>query len=1062
MGTNDLQRFIGGSQDKGLNLYDPDIVPQIEWDEATVNVSCGIRRGVGPRSGITPLPGHADTETLAGTNTNGLMASEGSSGAGLIHRNTVFAVVPVTLAPYAGAYPKTNLQYYVWIVGLASSGFDACISSTLSSSVNIQASDIRAGLAQSSYREESPLVRKHKTEFLNLPTITTPTAADMAAQLKPVDGRYWIPAAHISITGKRVPYQWMLGKATSVPDGTHAPNLNLWDIPFTTGTSPTVHGGEPAEIETRGGITNVARAVSVLCLTTAGAKIDIQYALSITDAKTAAVPAYGTGDNYSSLSSAAKTGASTSYSNVKAALINDPGSYTNSTHEVILVAGELPIAIVYQDWLKAVKGMMPRYVDLTSPACAPRTLTSATTSQSGAFPAAAPGVGGPNSGILRANTQYDFGFSFYNKQLDYETNVALGMTTTITPNSPGDDFLCLTLDDVPATGTTNFACLANGTPLHAFPWEFSDGAAVTGTEVGRGFHVNDFEYRFYYRQAGTAEWLPGGSIDAAQYWFSWSFADTSHGPQWCTGPSGALPGGYAGGFVDYSPLPKQRYNCTLIFRGRAFWFADKAMQFSLQNNIYAYPTRNAVSAQTGTFLGGIVHTQLNKTESTGRLIVFGSNQTYQARFTGNLSVQNVRVSADTVGQFEVEGSDFAMDYLCESTAYSYRAACIAEGVLYFWGAQGVYYDDGTMATPDKLSQNLEQEIFDLVDPARRSEVHCIYNKRTKEVCWFYPPNPSSKYAAFTPLSFDLPYPTAGLIYNVMTDKFTNVMFKQQIDSAQLISLQNDSSTSLLAGDRVIIMSRHLATDQTKQRAFFFDDLCQAGEQSPQLELMVKTIATPSVGKRRLTVAGGSDMTSVGVGDSIGLQNTLAYATSLSACSDMVCLVDTVDTGSGTIDIILPSGASMDGAATLAQGLSFPIFHASLAGFNSGLHGISYKILTNYWLPTSLADSWLWRYLLFMFRYNNGWIHPTVATALKLTYRTLVCGGFVTGETLGLTNNADGHCQIHHPLKNTNVAATGQALRFQLSGVHIGDPWTLEYLEAHCTQEKGFTLKQFEG
>ncbi len=1047
MATSDFERFIGGSQDKGINVFEPDLSPEITWDETTVNVTGGIRRGVGPRPGIAPLPGHADTDTLTGQNCNGLMKSESGAGAGLINRELVFACVPINLSPYAGAYPKTSLQYYVWLVGLDYGSdycLDACLGATLTASVNAQSSSISAGLAESSYREESPLVRKHKTEMLNLPTITTPAAADMKEALKGITGRYWMPTAQMSISGKRVPYQWMIGKVTTVPAVTTAPIVNLWEIPLTGGTSPTVLGGEGSEFETRDAPDHVERIVTFYCLSTTGARVDMVYKKNLTKANTVAQPAYATSTgHYTSLGTATKTGASVAYSSVVVSLVNDPGSFTNSKHEAILIAGERPMAIVYQGWLKAVKGMMPRYVDLSSPGSIPRVLGSTTQGVPSAFPSAVPVACGANTGILRANTTYELGVSLYNKQIDYETNVGSGGQFI----NGATDFTAVALDSL---GAYSVWFLAITGFIHGLPWEWTTTSPAASCEVGRGFHVNDFEYRFYYRESGTQEWLPGGTIDAAKYWFfaDWTAIGANTGPAFCTGPSGSLPGGYTNGFIDYSPLPQQRYHCTLAFRGRAFWFAEKSMHFSIAGNIYAYPTRNIVAAQTGQFRGGIVHTQLNMTDQASRLIIFGSNQSYQARFTGNLAQQNVRISSDTVGQFDIEGSDFNMDYLCEATAYSYRAACIAEGVLYFWGPQGVYYDDGNMPMPVKITGSLEPDVFDFVDQTRITEVHSVYNKRTKEVIWFYPPKTA-----------DTSFPTYGLVYNVLTDEFSYLKFRFQVDSSQVLKIENDQTTIAISGERIMITGRATAATTNPQRAYFYDELCRGGDQGPGTELMIKTIATPSAGVRRLTLATGScSIASVQVGDLISIPNAVDYGypgLDLAAVSPQIATV--LVNGTTYLDVTLAAGAAFTAAATLATRFAFPIYHRAAVG--AGLHGITWQLQTNYWMPTGVVDQWLWRYLYLLFKYT-GWPAPT-GQQLTLAYRTLVSGGFLS-DTLTLANNSDGQAQIHHPLRNVSAAATGQALKYRLSGIHIGDQWTLEYLEAHCTREKGFTLKQFEG
>lgn len=1058
------ERFPAGTQDKGISTFEPDVSADVTWDESTVNVTSGIRRGVQPRYGMAPLAGHADTEVTSGSRTNGLMASEATAtGQGLLSRELIFGIVPINMASYDGAWPKANRRFYAYLVGLddtSNVSLDVCLGSTLATTIYKQSADIRAGLMASSYKGESPLVRRHKTELLNLPTATTAVAADVAAVLRAVGSRYWTPYAHFQITGKRIPYFNMVGDTTSTPAITTAPNVCLWQFGTTTPTL-THFGGAPSEIITREFVANQDRTITVYCYDTTGQPIDMNYTVPITAANTAAVQEYSTDPHYLSLTGATKNGASTSYASVAMAMVNDPASFTNSRHDAILIAGETPIAVVYQDWLKAATGMKPQLIDLTQPSLTPRLLSKNAliniphnlcrpANNTGAL------VGGAaDSGIFRNTNIYEIGLAYYNKRIDYECNVV-----------PYDYFLAiLSANDLISATMTNtdatnncawefMRAAAGGT--HDAPWEYTNAVENAASEVPRQFSINDYELRFYYRLYGSTEWLPIEAFDAADFWFGVRTSGTTIG----VAPQGRPVGGYAGGFNDYSPLPKQRYICTLNFNQRAFWFSEKGLQFSLQNNVYAYPTRNAFNIPTGVCRGGIVHIQPGDVEQRSRLIIFGSDQCYAARFTGVKAQQEVRVSAETVGQFDVDGSDFSIDYLCDATAYSYRAAAVAEGILYFWGTLGVYRDDG-LDKPVKISKDLEDEIFNYVDMGRIDEVHAVYNKRTKEVIWFYPPKEA-----------DADYPTHGLIYNTATDKFYRDKWRCQIDSAQNIKLESDDTPDGIDGERLLVHAR-ASSSATVSRSFFLDSLCKSGEQGPGRELLCKTVSTPATGQRRLTMAAGHvALTSIVANDYVALQNVVGYAPSgLPTANDFLAKVIAVNNGSSYIDIELPTGAVLPNA-TLTLPEAFPVYHAGHDRYTltQGLHGITWNIQTNYWMPGGVSEFWEWLYLYLLSKFS-AWPAPVdlqgrkVGTGLTLGYRTLNCEGEIA-DTIYLRDCSEsalsGQSQIHHPLRNQGVASVGQALKYRLLGVHLGHEWTLEYLEAHCVPSKGFGLKEFEG
>jgi hypothetical protein len=728
------------------------------------------------------------------------------------------------------------------------------------------------------------------------------------------------------------------------------------------------------------------------------------------------------------------------------------------------MAGEIPVAIVYQDWLKATKGMMPRWLDLSSPASIPRYLSTQSEGQPSCFPSPVIGYGGDGTGILREETTYDFGMSTYNKLIDYETNVAFGFTAT---SPTGADFQSVAIDSIGSSHDSVWEEMVDSFTFdHGFPWEWSNTAPATGVEVGRGFHINDFEYRFYFRENGTNEWLPGGNIDAAKYWFFWDWPNvlaTTLGPVFCTGPVASLPGGQPNGFVDYSPLPKQRYICTAVFQQRAFWWSEKSMHFSYANNIYAYPTRNIVTCPTGKWRGGIVHSQKDISDTLSRLVVFG-DQAFSCRFTGERILQSVRVSAETVSQFAIDGSDFRMEYLCESTAFSFRAACVADGILYWWGPQGVFRDDGIIP-PVKISKILEPDVFGYIDSQLEKQVHCVYNKRTSEIIWFYPPKTA-----------DATFPTYGLVYNTANQQFYPLKMRCQVDSSQNIKIENDTTPEKVAGERILLHCR-ASSSATVQYTYYFDDLVLAGDQGPDRDLTVLTVATPSTGVRRLTLASGSahiTASNITANDLICIQNAKGYAPTLTLADDMIAKVVAVSDASSYIDILLPDGGELDTTASLTGQTAFPIYHKKATA--AGLHGITYLMQTNYWLPDGLANSWNWIYLYFLYRYigiptpSNPFTGLPQGEQMALTYRTLVANGTLS-DTLTLVNNSDGNCQIHHPMRNVSLpgvipkvsrAANGQALKYALSGIHIGNPWTLEYLEAHCSKEIGFTLKEFEG
>lgn len=1063
MSNSDLEKFPGGTQDKGVNNFEPDIGAEITWDEDAVNMTTGIRRGVGPRYGMAPLPGQIYDAAPSGTQTNNFSYTSGTTASriltGFADRGLFYKLIPLNMRTLTATGDDKPEQYYVWILTKTTGeSIDAAISSTVSGGIFTQNSNLRAGLSQNSYSTLSGFTfyKLHKTELLNLPVGATSTNMAVilyngTTGLYPYDySTTFMPYCHVSVVGKRVPYFWMFCDTTTTPDATTAPNLNLWSKTASVGLNPVIQGGSPSEIITRVADPYLKRTLSVYCLDDDAFPISLYYNLQITKSNTAAVTGYGTGDNYTALTGATKTGSSTGYSTVQSACIYDPGSFTNSKHDAILLGGNFPRAIIYQNWLIAPNGMMPRWVDMSRPGCMPRDSVANIIGDASAFFDPTQLTQAVDGGILRNNTSYDFGFSYYNKLIDYETNVAFGKTESITAD--------LSVMDIATSGATSayspWQLMQSSGNAHLMPWEYSASGAYSGGEDPRGMHVNDYEIRFYYRETGTAEWLPAGNVDAAKLWFyPWGLQNQHF--RICKTPVGGLIGGRPNGFIDYSPLPRQPYICVTHFSNRAFWWSDSTMYFSALNNIYAYPTGNSVVVPSGKWRGGIVHIRNNEVDQTARLVCFGDD-TFVARFTGEKSSANVRISSTEVGQFEVDGSDFQINFLCDATAWSYRSAVVAEGILYFWGPQGIFRDDGT-TTPIKISLPLEPDIFSFTDGIDTKRIHSIYNKATSEVIWFYP-------QAGNPLNIALnDQKTFGLIFNIENGRFYYAEWNARFDDSQLITVESDETTADIQGQRTIVNARN-PTNSLFSTPFFLDSKCEAGDLNNQKMIYVTAISTPIAGRRTLTVDGISGLTSkVAINDLISFNQTLAYAPSLTTATDMIAKV--VSVSAGTIVIELPDGGDIDGTATLNTQNGFPIWHKAATGV--GQNGITYAMPTNYWLPDGLSNSWFWLFLNFLFKYEgiptptNAFTGRPVGAEIDLAYRTLVCSGTQQDtRPLRLTNNSDGHCQILRPLQNIGRSANGQALKYALSGIHIGNPWTLEYLEAYCKKETGFTLKEF--
>ncbi len=1098
MSTADLIKFPGGSPAKGVSNFTPSIGSEITWTQDTFNVTCGIVEGVGPRYGMAPIPGQMDEETLSANQLPNLIVSETTSGAiRLVSRQRCFGILPFKLNNVDFTNQITQYAYLVGSGDVNSMAVGLTWGSTYNGTYLTYVNDIRAGL----HGLWTPLlgIAPSYPMYELVPLATATTAGNVADvvllnELNETDVLLKAMSFDsISITGQDNPMRFCLGKTIVDPDATHGPQPNFWLSSGYAGSRPNINCGLPPEYNSKTFRTNL-RSLLFLCYANTGAKVDMWYVHNIYPTTSTFLTGYRIDTTNKNIdltgNTGTKSGASVAYSSVDAVVVDDKDCVCNSSYKAVAVAcNEAKIAII-QDWMTGKQGSMEQWCDPTVHRAAPKQYPTAnyyasTNQLSGfmSFPGFTRGtamveadgiqLGPVDSGVLTKNTVYEFSYSLFNKRLNFETNVGPGVKFQTGVN----DNISLQIWD-----STEFA---TGTPFSVLTSTYATSSTTllpfVFNEDG-GLNINYYQYRFYYREEGTFEWLPAGNIDAVDYWFVASRIEDHFV---CTGATAGLPGGQPNGFIDNSPLSRDRYRSVVTWKSRLWWISDKAINFSLQNNVFVYPTRNSIVSGTGTYLGAIAHNHPGPYTQDSRLVIFGSKEIYIARFTGNFMTSPVRVSPDTVGEYPIDASDLTIDTWTSITAFSARAACVADGVLYYWGPQGVRVDNGT-ETPTNLSEELEPDIFTMYDPNRTAEINCIYNDQTKEIIWFYPPKVA-----------DSPYITHSLIFNTRTGKFSYQKFRSEINSAFKLNLTSNDGVSR---DRTLVsfLNYNFITNAgtvelttSQQVVTFFDQYCRSADMPPFGALLVKQISTPSAGVKRLSLARGylnSGSPSlrftnyVQIGDLLAFDQFGAYTnTSTDTDKFIARIVATSYTSSSvaSIDIALPDGVTLTDA-TFTQPYFAPIW---VTGDDAlGFQGVKYQIDTNYWVPTQnlgaggasmainafgMSNSWNWLYFYFLFKYsgiptpNDPFTNAPVGIKIDMTYRSLVCSGAIT-DILSLENNSAGNCQIHHPLRNEGRAGSGQALKHTLSGINAGGSWTLQYLEAHCLKEKGFTLKEFEG
>jgi hypothetical protein len=441
-----------------------------------------------------------------------------------------------------------------------------------------------------------------------------------------------------------------------------------------------------------------------------------------------------------------------------------------------------------------------------------------------------------------------------------------------------------------------------------------------------------------------------------------------------------------------------------------------------------------------------IHNYPGQAEQNSRLIIWGTVETYVGRFTGQPEIVPVTVGADVngpiSGNFPLDGSDFVIDPWTSVTAFSHRSACVADGILFFWGPKGIHRDDG-VATPTRISQDLEPDIFNLYDPNRTDEICSVFNPTTHEITWFYPPKDDID-----------GFETHCIIYHTQSRKYLFGKYKSKIDAIWNLEVTSPGATS---GQRTVIAVRENSGSEI-QRAYYYDFNNRSGDMGPRREFMVKSFTAPTPATRVLTLAAGFDpimLSTIAVGDKICLQQATRY-TDLGI-DDMIASVTAI--GANTITIEIPSDAVMPPAATLGRATYFPVYQAGKADNDPGINGIPWMLSTKYWMPGGVNAWGYWLYCYFLLKLNL--FKSVLAQVFTFGHRTPISAALLSRD-ITFADNSNGNQQIYAPLTPDNQGYEGNALKLVLSGTHIGSEWVLQYLEGHQQQVDGDQLKMFEG
>jgi hypothetical protein len=613
-------------------------------------------------------------------------------------------------------------------------------------------------------------------------------------------------------------------------------------------------------------------------------------------------------------------------------------------------------------------------------------------------------LGAADSGLLRKGLEYELVYALYDASTGTETNVC----TPIRIKTGSDDNVAFSIYRPEKAGgvSTQRLGIDLQVPVQKVPSE----------------KANYLQYRFYYRPLGSQEWLPGGF-----YWAVDLLFNGKNDTLWLARAAiGASIGGAPGQFNDYSPLPQDDWKDVAVFQSRFFWASSRQAIFSLRNNALAYPLRNAISLPSGEFRGITVHCFYGQSQQTGRVVFWASDAQYEGRFTENYALYPVSVSPDYRAQFPLDGSDFVVQFRSTFTAFSSRAAVVAEGALFFWGESGIYADSGVQP-PNKISAELEPWLDGVYDPAQISKIHCFYNESPKEITWFYPPRVNSGFL------------TEAIVFNAEKNSFQRVGFGVTIDWSQNLNLTQEGARKRLTCGKRIAIGHSFAF--YPQRMCFHDLANQCGDLRHGREFLVKEIQAIAGGSR-LILASGFDIPAfadVAVGEAFLINQSFEYTESENEYNGRYTITDI---GNYYFDI-----AESLTAATFTTDRLLPIWLDMYSA-------IPFKLRTRYIMPTSH-----WQLV------QVTDVNVYLRLINKEVFQDFTMGVFsnvslsTQSQTFTLERNANEHCirRLTFPHFEDSTHGTGYGL--ELSGAVNGAQWRLDWLGIEGTN--GEDLGRFE-
>jgi len=232
---------------------------------------------------------------------------------------------------------------------------------------------------------------------------------------------------------------------------------------------------------------------------------------------------------------------------------------------------------------------------------------------------------------------------------------------------------------------------------------------------------------------------------------------------------------------------------------------------------------------------------------------------------------------------------------------------------------------------------------------------------------------------------------------------------------------------------------------------FLDEVIFAGDMQEDGQYMVKSVTHTNATTRRLTFATGplSIANKTGSAAIVGFQK---YTGNTSTNPDGIYTITA--SGADYIEITRQSAAADIPAGALNEHEYFPVWLGSS-------QSIAVVLKSQYWVPGGM-DFW-GRWLYCHTSYQVSLVFDQTGTGYDISARYYSLSGTDYGsQTITLSDNSRGNCQILNSIPFTKDNASGQGIAYECVFSQLAGEYKMQYIGFDVSPEDKSNIRYWEG